>query len=266
MLITFVVWLVAGSAAWGYGLLCFRPESGQRDFNRMAPESVAVRLYFGFLLVSFTLLAIALVTNISWWLGLALAAPGIVIAAAKHFGNAYPSSADRDPIFSKWIYFGIGLLILAFFASTAEVRFFDTGLYHQQMAKWLSNFGLVPGVALLLRGYGWTSSWFAAAAALNHGPLRGREAAIIGGLPFALMIMSSAAVAWRYKLAGVLPGVRGLTWSFFCGLLLVISVTWSLESSLSPDIVVWLLPMMITLVLCEPSISKSQQIGLALLL
>jgi hypothetical protein len=265
MLITFVVWLIAGSAAWGYGLICFRPESGQHDFTRMAPESVAVRLYFGLLLVSFALLAVALVTNISWWLGLALAIPGVAIVG-KRLSKAHPRSAPEDPIFSKRVYFASGLLILAFFVSTVEVQFYDTGLYHQQMAKWLSDFGLVPGIALLLRRYGWTSSWFAAAATLNHGPLRGREAAIIGGLPFALMIMSSAAVAWRYKLAGVLPGIRGLTWSLFCGLLVVISVTWSVESSLSPDIVIWLLPMVITLVLSGPSTSRPERVGLALLL
>jgi len=265
MLITFVIWLIAGSAAWGYGLICFRLEPGQHDFTRMAPESVAMKLYFGILLVSFELLANALVTNISWWLGLALAVPGIVIAA-KHFSNAHPRSATGDPILSKYIYFGIGLLILAFFVSTAEVQFFDTGLYHQQMAKWLSDFGLVPGLAFLQKRYGWTSSWFAAAATLNHGSLRGREAAIIGGLPFALMIMSSAAVAWKCKLAKVLPGVRALTWSLFCGLLVVISVTWSVESSLSPDIVIWLLPMIIALVLSEPSASESRRVGIALLL
>src|SRR5215469_8206609 len=265
MLITFIVWLIAGSAAWGYGLICFKLESGQHDLTPMAPESVAAKLYFGLLLVSFALLAIALVTNISWWLGLALAGPGIVIAV-RRFRNAHPRLAPGDPIFSKCLYFGSGLLILAFFVSTADVQFFDTGLYHQQMAKWLSDFGLVRGIALLLSNYGWTSSWFAAAATLNHGPLRGREAAIIGGLPFVLMIMSSAAVAWRYKLAGVLPEVRGLTWSLFCGLLVVISVTWSVESSLSPDIVIWLLPIVIALVLSEPTASKSERVGLALLL
>jgi len=265
MLITFVVWLIAGSAAWGYGLICFRQESGQHDLTRIAPESVGVRLYFGLLLVSFALLPIALVTNISWSLGLVLAVPGIVIAA-KHLSNAHPQVAPGDPIFSKCIYFGSGLLILAFFVSTTEVQFYDTGLYHQQMAKWLSDFGLVPGIALLQKRYGWTSSWFAAAATLNHGPLRGREAAIIGGIPFALMIIGGAAVAWRYKLAGVIPGIRGLTWSLFCGLLVVISVAWSVESSLSPDIVIWLLPIVITLVLSEPSANKSERVGLALLL
>jgi len=263
MLVTLIIWLIAGYAAWGYSLICFRHESGQGDLARMAPESVAAKLFFGFLLMSFALLPVALVTNISWWLGLAVAVPGIAIAV-KHFSN--PHRRPGDPIFPKALYFGSGLLILAFFVSTAEVQFYDTGLYHQQMAKWLSDFGLVPGMALLLRRYGWTSSWFAAAAALNHGPLSGREAAIIGGLPFVLMIMSGAAVGWKYKLAGVLPGVRGLTWSLFCGLLLVISLTWSLESSLSPDIVIWLVPMVITLVLSEPSISKSERVGFALLL
>jgi len=265
MLITFVVWLIAGSAAWGYSLICFRPASGQHDLAPMAPESVAVRLYFGFVLISFVLLASALITNISWWQGLTLAVPGIVITA-KHFSNADHRSVRGDPSLHSCISFGSGLLILAFFVSAAEVQFFDTGLYHQQMAKWLSDYGVVRGVALLHLCLGLTSSWFAAAAALNHGPLRGREAAIIGGLPFALMIMSGAAVAWRYKLTGVLAGVRGLTWALFCGLLVVISALWSVESSLSPDIIVWLLPVAVALVVCEHSASKSERIGLALLL
>jgi len=265
MLITFAVWLIAGFAGWGYGLICFRPESGQDDFTLMAPESVAIRLYFGLLLVSFALLAAALVTNISWWLGLALAVPGIVIAA-KRLSHACPRAVPGDPILVNCFYLASGLLILAYFVSTAEVQFFDTGLYHQQMAKWLSDYGLVRGVALIHLCLGLTSSWFAAAATLNHGPLRGREAAIIGGLPFALMLMSSAAVGWRYRLAGVLPGLRGLTWSLFCGMLLVISLTWSVESSLSPEPLTWLLPAAIALVLSEPSTSKSDRIGLALLL
>src|SRR5271156_3558639 len=100
MLITFGVWLIAASAAWGYGLICFRHESGRHDLAPMTPESVAIRLYFGFLLLSFALLAIALVTNISWWLGLAVAVPGIVITA-KHFSNAYPRSAPGDSIVSR---------------------------------------------------------------------------------------------------------------------------------------------------------------------
>ena len=265
MLITFLIWLVAGSAALGYGLIAFRTESPGTPLTRLEPESFAVRLYLGFLLISSALLAIALLTNVSWWLGLALAVPGIVIAAAQ-FSRAHPRSTLRGPIASAWIYSGIGLLILAFFVSTADVQFFDTGLYHQQMAKWLSDYGLVPGVALIHLCLGLTSSWFAGAATLNHGPLRGREAAIIGGLPFALMTISSAAVAWRYRLAGILPGVRGLTWSLFCGMLLVVSIRWSIESSLSPDIMIWLLPGVVALVLTDPSTKKSDSVGLALLI
>jgi len=261
MLVTFVAWSIIGFAAWGYSLICFRPASA----THMAPESAAVRLYFGLLLISFALLATALVTNITLWLGLTLAVPGIVIAA-RHFSNTRARSVPGEPLLAKCIWLGSGLLILAFFVSTAEVQLFDTGLYHQQMAKWLSEFGLVPGIALLQRRYGWTSSWFAAAATLNHGLLRGREAAIIGGLPFALMIMTTAAVAWRYKLTSVFPEVRGLTWSLFCGMLAVISVAWSVESSLSPDIVIWLLPIMIALLLSEPSPANSERVGLALLL
>lgn len=266
MLVTFVLWLFAGLAAWGYALIFFRSRSDEHDFPSLAPESVAVRLYFGFLLVSFALLATALVTNVSWWLGLAIAVPGIAFAA-RNLSNVRSRPDTGDPIFPQWTYLAVGLLILAFFVSTAEVRFFDTGLYHQQMAKWLSEYGLVPGITLLQRRFGWTSSWFAAAATLNHGFLRGREAAIIGGLPFALMIVSSAAIAWRsFKVAGVLPGIRGLTWSLFCGLLIVISVAWSIESSLSPDVVIWLLPIMTALLLSEPSGNQSALVGLALLL
>ena len=266
MLVTLGVWLIAVSAAWGYGDLFFRPESGQPNLSHMDPEDVTIRLYFGVFLISFSLLASALITNISWWLGLTLSAPGIVIAAL-HLNKTYLRSTTGGTFYSKWSYlfFGSGLLILAFFVSATEVQFFDTGRYHQQMAKWLSDFGLVPGLAMLQKCFGWTSSWFAAAATLNHGPLRGREAAIIGGLPFALMIMSTATVAWRCKLGGVLPAVRGLTWSLFCGFLVVVSIAWSVESSLSPDIVIWLLPVLIALVLSEQSTSKHDRVGLALL-
>jgi hypothetical protein len=121
-------------------------------------------------------------------------------------------------------------------------------------------------MALLHVRLGWTSSWFAWAAVLNHGVLKGREAPIIGGMPFALMITTSLAALWRTWKTKALPGLTCLTWAVFCALLAVVTVVWNVESSLSADIVIWVLPIIIALIASDATRNGGERTGLALVL
>ncbi|MBE9127578.1 MULTISPECIES: LIC_10190 family membrane protein [unclassified Coleofasciculus] len=70
--------------------------------------------------------------------------------------------------------------------TSQQVTWIDTGLYHFGAIHWLSEYGAVPGVALIQNRFGWTSSWFALAAPFHSEIFGDRVSAITNG--FALLI------------------------------------------------------------------------------
>jgi hypothetical protein len=72
-------------------------------------------------------------------------------------------------------------------AFTAQYVFwYDTGLYHYSAVRWLSQHGVVPGIALLQPRFGVACSWFALAAAFDFEFLETRACTALNG--FALLL------------------------------------------------------------------------------
>lgn len=69
-----------------------------------------------------------------------------------------------------------------------QIVWFDTGLYHFGSIQWLSQFGAVPGVALINSKFGFTSSWYALAAPLTPEVLGSHVGAVTNGFVFLLAI------------------------------------------------------------------------------
>jgi hypothetical protein len=81
-----------------------------------------------------------------------------------------------------WILIIGGIILsIAAFVSFRRVSWTDTGLYHFQAIRWLSQFGVVPGLALLHHRFGFTSSWFALAAPFNFDIFESRLTTLTGG-------------------------------------------------------------------------------------
>jgi hypothetical protein len=81
--------------------------------------------------------------------------------------------------------------------SSQLITWHDAGLYHLQTIKWLAEYGAVPGTALIHERLGFSSSWLALAAPLDHGSLHGHVYSFLGGFAFctmALAIGSSLAI------------------------------------------------------------------------
>jgi hypothetical protein len=189
-------------------------------------------VYVGLLIISAILLNIALATGLGWWTGLAVLAPGLI--------RAFPdlTGLRRAP---RLLFLGIALIVaIAIASSSRDVDFYDTGLYHQQAVKWLADYGIVRGVALLCPFYGYVSSWSAFAAPLNHGVLSGRVAGIVGGLPLVLMLGSSL-LATRRMAAGQRPALSSTAIGIFGLELAAVCLVWNVDCSLSPDPMTWLL-------------------------
>ena len=81
------------------------------------------------------------------------------------------------------------------------IVWYDSGLYHVQVVKWLSEYGLVPGLALIHSRFGFISSWFTLPASFNHGPLAGRMMALPGALCLSLVVVH-ALLAWAWIVGG----------------------------------------------------------------
>lgn len=73
--------------------------------------------------------------------------------------------------------------------TTQQVTWIDTGLYHYGAIKWLSEFGAVPGLALVFSNLGFTSSWFAFAAPWNADIFDSRASAIANGFVFLIALL-----------------------------------------------------------------------------
>lgn len=245
MIVALAVWLILLAAAAGYGRL-FVPrypegQSAQFEFTT---------IYAGLLIVSAILLAAALLVNLTPLVGLLAALPGMIL---------YWRNSDR----SKWHRYDFAILaLIALFVSMREIDFYDTALYHQQAVKWLAEHGLVRGVALLHFRLGFVSSWFALAAPLNHGITEGR-AGIIGGVPFALTVHSGFHIlrSALYRPSAV-SSLR-LTSAILVLMLAAVAVVWHVDTSLSPDMIVWLLPLVVVIVLEDPSGTEADRIGRA---
>jgi hypothetical protein len=86
----------------------------------------------------------------------------------------------------------IGILTLtigiAVYCSQVVV-WYDAGLYHVQAIKWLSEYGLVPGLALIHDRLGFLSAWFTLSAAFNHGLLLGRTTSLPGGFCLLMLLI-----------------------------------------------------------------------------
>jgi len=84
-----------------------------------------------------------------------------------------------------------GIIAIALGAAaycSQEIIWYDTHLYHMQAIRWLSEYGLVPGMAQIHDRLGFTSSWFALAASVDHGILEGRIGSYTGG--FCLLMLT----------------------------------------------------------------------------
>lgn len=265
MIAVCVAWLFVGIGAWGYGNLFFAASPGPQNIWNATTGGVAVRIYFGLLVLAEAALFLALLTNVSMWFGLLAVIPGFLLGA-RDLLQSSTSERTRGTGFLSWSIAAGTMMVLALFLSSREVNFFDTGLYHQQAVKWLSEYGLVRGIALLHVRLGWTSSWYAWAAVLNHGVLEGREAQIIGGMPFALMVATTLAVFWQAWKTKTLPSFESLTLAGFFGLLSAVTAVWNVESSLSADMLIWILPLGVALIASDTRLNGADRYGLALVL
>jgi hypothetical protein len=130
----------------------------------------------------------------------------------------------------------VGVLALA--GGTAAycsqvIVWYDSGLYHVQTIKWLSEYGLVPGLAMIHSRFGFISSWFTLPAVFNHGILVARVASLPGALCLWLLVVQASLSTAR--VARQRCGFHDLFFVAFAGISLPLILVYGVPNSSSPD-------------------------------
>jgi hypothetical protein len=123
------------------------------------------------------------------------------------------------------------------------VTWHDTGYYHYSAIEWFRDFGSVPGIALLFKNLGFTSSWFALAAPFNPAFAAARVTAGLNGL--ALLIAMAhwvlAIRAWGRGVANLSDRLAVVFYTLAIPICLVMKPLSLILISPSPDLPVLLL-------------------------
>lgn len=153
------------------------------DCFRRKGDRFIVAVWLGVVVLAISLLTTSLIWSLSSLVGLGLAVILISLSLL--------SERTRTEVVALWSSLSLGLILvfltlefLVAALTTQKIIWFDTGLYHFGSIKWLSEYGAVPGVALINAKFGFTSSWFALAAPLTPKFFGNRVGAITNGFVF----------------------------------------------------------------------------------
>jgi hypothetical protein len=241
MLFSLFAWLLltVGAVTIGSAILS---ASRCPDFRHLGDQLI-VAAWLGLLIFAPTLLGVSLLLPLR---------PGTSFAVLATMTALAVSSKGARDLLPRFRLRGgekpgaLGIAILAAIAaldSTRLVQAFDTGLYHYQVVRWLSDYGTVPGLALLHFRFGFSSSWFALAAPFDFGPFQGRISGLLGGLAIFLALLHFGLAISRI----LQQKAKKADWFLAGGypLVVFVSLVSTFEVSLSPDLPIWILTLLI---------------------
>jgi hypothetical protein len=213
------------------GMAVLRGVDSHGTFDRTG-DQVIISIWIGVLIQINVLFVASLFAPLS---------PGVVISLtlpllAGSLLSKKNKSAIRQLFLSpsRRTVVGVAGLTLGIAAYCSQVIvWYDSGLYHAQVVKWLSEHGLVPGLALLHGRFGFASSWFALPAMFNHGVLQDRIASLPGALCLVLLVGHFLIALARFSN----QEGRGQDIFMIAASLLAIPVilVWGMPNSPSPD-------------------------------
>ena len=239
MLFFIIAWL-------GLILICFVIGTDilnlfQANCFRKIGDRFIVAAWLGVVILAILLLAVSLILPLSPLVG-ATATIMVTILALRSPRTrkevlTFFSSLSLKVI---WGFFALEICVAAYTARV--VTWYDTGLYHFQVIRWLSRFGVVPGLALIHHRFGFTSSWFALATPFNAGILEARSSAVTGGFVLLLALLQFQ-ISFRriLKHQELFPDWFVFFWLLLCLPISVISHHGGIPISPSPDLPVILL-------------------------
>jgi hypothetical protein len=159
---------------------------GSKAFERRG-DRIIISLWLGASLLGVILYSIALLVPLSPIVGLTAAASISVLCLMRNstrqdLRSAIDLTQGKEPLLIP------AATAVAAAISIRQVIYWDTGSYHFHAIRWLSRYGIVPGLALLHDRLGFTSSWFALAAPFHAWKFETHIGALLSGITLTLAL------------------------------------------------------------------------------
>ena len=186
MLYFLTVWVILFLICYPIGSACLhlcRVAELGREGDRMI-----IALWLGMILLSISYLTAALFVPLSTELGMGIALSFTSLSLCLKTVRTEIKSLTKTLSLRLFSYWSVLSIAIATFM-TQEITWVDTKLYHLGVIRWLSDYGIVPGIALIHDRFGWISSWFALISPLNPPLVEYRVTAVLNG--FVLLLISA---------------------------------------------------------------------------
>jgi hypothetical protein len=252
MVLAYAVWF---PAVLGLGTIAFPLVNTKPRFDPSAFSLVAI---FGIAVLG----TIANLANFFWpvgptiSLGILLVGYGLAILRHSHIRNAIASTWPCSPITFGLV--TVVMLVLSAIVVAGSTVVYDTGLYHMQTVKWLTESRLPLGLANLHGRLAFNSLWFSSAAALELPLLTAQSTFIVNGLLFGsygvAIIAAFVDLTRDQKLSSFFLASSAVFW-----VQLLRSSHTSVGSG-SPDLPVALFTMLMVFTIIKASESREQQV------
>lgn len=167
-----------------------------KSFNRLG-DRIIVSVWVGLIINAVLMLLLSLFLPLSHWFVIVVEAVVITVAilipgVREEISSLLKALTIKD----GFIVFVILTIVAAYMSQ--PIICIDTGFYHLQSIKWLSQYGVVPGLALLHHRLGYVSAWFAMAAPFHQGILTPRASTVMPAVGLCLVLFHSVILAKRF--------------------------------------------------------------------
>ncbi len=186
MLLLLLGWTFLFAVSWLTGIAILG-KIAANNFNRPADRWLPA-VWLGLCFLSSLLLAASLLTPLTPLVALSLALLVVVFSLGLKRTRRELKTVAKTLSVKLLVSLFVLSAVCAVYVNQA-VEFYDTGLYHFGAIRWLSDYGAVPGLALLHHRFGYASSWFALSAPFNAGWLEGRMTTVANGFVLFLVVL-----------------------------------------------------------------------------
>ena len=209
--------------------------------NGSSEPDLANTIILGIITLTTVISSTALVTPITEYVHLGIT---VLLFLYICYDRKYLSATIRSVFlqarFSLYLsILAIICLLSAVVYASGPVTSFDTGLYHAQAVKWITEYGTVPGLGNLQHRLAFNSSWFHLAAFFDTMAFAGKSYHLINVIAFSLALIISFS-----GFVNIFKGHLSLTNILKCLIALPLCFDRDLAlgfiPSLSPDLIVFI--------------------------
>ncbi|EAZ91615.1 LIC_10190 family membrane protein [Crocosphaera chwakensis] len=189
-----LIWLLLACTSYLLGTLILKTCFSQQ-FRRIG-DRFFIALWLGIIILANLLLAISLLVPLSFLTGI------IIILGCSFLSILLPSIRQEIRILKSKLSINLFLVILTLsltvaLLTTSQVTWVESKWYHYGAIRWLSEFGVVPGIVLILKNLGITSSWFSLIAPFNGSLVNFRAGALVNSFMLLVMLGHFLLSLWR---------------------------------------------------------------------